>query len=113
VVRNNIVAEGQGFGMSAEGTGATLGYNDFWRNTPADAPKDLALGPGHISADPRFKDPEHLDFRLAADSPCVNAGDPEARSNDTDGTRNDMGAFGGPGGRWLLKPGGSRGIVFF
>ncbi len=36
-------------------------------------------------------------FRLAPLSPCVDAGDPESFFDDPDGTRNDMGAHGGPG----------------
>ncbi len=34
---------------------------------------------------------------LRADSPTFNAGDPSSEFNDPNGTRNDMGAFGGPG----------------
>ncbi len=36
------------------------------------------------------------DYRLAPDSPCINAGDPAAEYDDPDGSRNDMGAYGGP-----------------
>lgn len=35
-------------------------------------------GPGNISADPRFVDPEAGDYRLAEGSPCVDAGDSRA-----------------------------------
>ncbi len=38
-------------------------------------------------------------FLLAKDSPCINAGHPDEQYNNVDGTRNTMGAFGGPGGR--------------
>jgi hypothetical protein len=41
-----------------------------------------------------------VDFHLSSTSPCSNAGNPAARYNDTDGTRNDMGAYGGPLGNW-------------
>ena len=34
----------------------------------------LATSPGYINVDPKFVDPAQGDFRLAADSPCVNAG---------------------------------------
>lgn len=40
------------------------------------------------------------DLRLAASSPCVDAGNPAEQFNDSDGTRNDQGAFGGPYGDW-------------
>ena len=35
------------------------------------------------------------DGSLRADSPCLNAGPPDAQYNDHDGTRNDIGMFGG------------------
>ena len=34
-------------------------------------------GSGNISADPLFVDPGNGDYHLTADSPCVDAGDPE------------------------------------
>ena len=52
----------------------------------------LQVGPGNISADPRFLDPENGDYRLTATSPCYNTGDPDSPL-DPDGTRADMGAF--------------------
>ncbi len=36
-------------------------------------------------------------FRLRDGSPAIDAGHPAARYNDPDGSRNDMGAYGGPG----------------
>ncbi|HLB72430.1 MAG TPA: hypothetical protein VJJ98_00270 [Sedimentisphaerales bacterium] len=63
-------------------------------------------GPGNIADDPLFVDPDGLDntlgtmddnLRLQLTSPCINTGDPDPSLNDTDGTRNDMGAYGGPG----------------
>ncbi|MFO7985906.1 MAG: DUF1565 domain-containing protein [Desulfatiglandaceae bacterium] len=52
---------------------------------------------GNMSADPLFVDIEAGDYRLSSDSPCINAGDPSTDQRDPDGSRNDMGAFGGPG----------------
>ncbi|UCD37312.1 MAG: right-handed parallel beta-helix repeat-containing protein [Fidelibacterota bacterium] len=40
------------------------------------------------------------DLRLLPDSPCIDAGNPDPAYNDPDGSRNDMGAFGGPYGEW-------------
>ena len=40
------------------------------------------------------------DFHLQSDSPCKNAGNPFPEFNDVDGSRNDQGAYGGPGGGW-------------
>jgi hypothetical protein len=48
------------------------------------------------------------DFTLASDSPCINAGPPDPQYNDRDGSRNDIGMFGGhnfiPDGRTTDKP---------
>ncbi len=48
--------------------------------------------------DPLFisEDDLHL-FEL---SPCINSGNPSPEFNDPDGSRNDQGAYGGPGGDW-------------
>ena len=57
-------------------------------------------------------------FRLLAGSPCINRGHPDPVYNDPDGTRNDMGAFGGPGasdsGTYLpaIKSSYSMGKIF-
>jgi hypothetical protein len=47
-----------------------------------------------LNADPAFVDT--TDFVLGVTSPARNAGDPDPRFNDIDGTRNDMGIYGGP-----------------
>ncbi len=49
-------------------------------------------GEGNIDADPLFVNPNDGDFHLTANSPCIDAGDPELQE-DPDGTRVDMGAF--------------------
>lgn len=78
-------------------------------------------GIGNISLDPLFVDPdgpdnspttyEDNDYRLAAVSPCRDAGDPAAAFNDgcrppgCGTARNDMGAYGGPQNcGWLIAP---------
>jgi parallel beta-helix repeat protein len=53
-------------------------------------------GENSISADPLFV--SSTDLHLQAGSPCINTGDPQPEYNDTDGSRNDMGAYGGPAG---------------
>ncbi len=47
---------------------------------------------GNINADPLFVDGDNGDYHLTADSPCIDAGDPDA-DLDPDGTRSDMGAY--------------------
>ncbi|RME49773.1 MAG: hypothetical protein D6795_11205, partial [Deltaproteobacteria bacterium] len=58
---------------------------------------------GNISVDPRFvdttgDDPLAWDLHLSSDSPLIDAGDPALL--DPDGSRSDIGAYGGPGGDW-------------
>jgi predicted outer membrane repeat protein len=53
-------------------------------------------GNGNLAEDPEFADPSSGDYQLSASSPCIDAGDPAPEFNDPDGSRNDMGAYGGP-----------------
>ena len=39
-------------------------------------------------------------LHLSSESPCINDGNPDPQYNDVNGTQNDQGAFGGPGGDW-------------
>ena len=55
----------------------------------------VTTGPGTITSNPMFVNPNAGDFHLQTGSACINAGNPAALYNDPDGTRNDMGAFGG------------------
>jgi len=52
---------------------------------------------GNIFQNPFFVNLEAGDYNLVQGSPCMNSGNPVLSENDPDGTRNDMGAFGGPG----------------
>ncbi len=52
-------------------------------------------GEGNFDQDPRFVNPDAFDFHLTDDSPCSDAGEPSGVYNDRDGSRNDMGIFGG------------------
>jgi hypothetical protein len=52
----------------------------------------LNWGEGNIDEDPIFVDPDEGDYHLTIESPCINAGDPDANP-DPDGSRADMGAY--------------------
>ena len=63
-------------------------------------------GIGNIDADPLFASPSAgygtefdgltASWWTTSNSPCIDAGNPDAIYNDLDGTINDMGAYGGP-----------------
>ena len=48
--------------------------------------------------DPKFISYENL--HLSLQSPCIDNGNPDTIYDDFNNTRNDQGAFGGPGGNW-------------
>lgn len=85
---------------------ATVQHNDVYDNyidacveidADADCTEEIDLttaGPGNIARAPMFVDTSVNDFRLSCVSPAINAG--STAILDTDGTRSDMGAFGGP-----------------
>lgn len=54
-------------------------------------------GRGNIDTDPLFVDADHGDYHLQPDSPCIDTGHPSAFYGDINGTRNDMGIYGGSG----------------
>ncbi len=51
---------------------------------------------GNIAADCLHVSPATGDWHLTPGSPCVDAGPPEVAYDDVDGTRNDIGIYGGP-----------------
>ncbi|MDW7680281.1 MAG: NosD domain-containing protein, partial [bacterium] len=69
-------------------------YNNIWNHRYNY--NGLSPGIGDISLNPLFADSTNSNFNLNPDSPCIDAGNPDAQFNDLDGSRNDMGAFGGP-----------------
>jgi hypothetical protein len=103
VIRNNIVwgnSQLIGDQLSWGGAGSvTILYNDF---------QGGIAGTGNINVQPQFAD---SNLYLSAESPCVDAGDPDSKYNDPQkpfaqgsaewpslgGIRNDIGAYGGPG----------------
>jgi len=52
---------------------------------------------GNLSEDPQFVNATEGDYTLVQGSPCIDSGNPQPAYNDADGTRCDMGAFGGTG----------------
>ena len=88
--------------LGDSGASYTGTYTNVYGNYGGDysGVTDLTGSAGNISDDPQFTDAPSLDFSLVGVSPSVDAGDPASAMDDTDGTVNDQGAFGGPEGDW-------------
>lgn len=69
-------------------------YNNVWDN--GKNYEGLEPGDHNISRPPRFEAETQGDYRLEVGSLCINAGHPAAQYDDRDGSRNDLGAYGGP-----------------
>jgi MYXO-CTERM domain-containing protein len=91
---NNIVTEHTYTGIYTDYDQCNLTYSLAWNNTV-----DLDVctgGDGILAEDPLLADPAGGDFALGVGSPAIDAGDPDAAWDDEDGSRNDLGALGGP-----------------
>jgi len=101
IMNNIIVGNDTGIWYYCNPSSGNISYNDVWGNDTNyfdnSAPGSFVPQPGtgEISQDPLFVD--NIDYYLAEGSPCIDTGAPGPEYNDPDGTRNDMGAYGGPG----------------
>jgi hypothetical protein len=81
-------------------------YNNLHRNDGRI--KGGISGHLNLNTDPKFTNSSAGDFTLKPDSPCIDAGPTDPQYNDRDGSRNDIGMFGGhnfiPDGRTTNKP---------
>jgi len=111
VVYNNIVISNTGSGIWSEDSyPPQTRYNDLWDNSGGSFDSDAFFQPStpsnNISTDPLFValsndgDTSNDDYALQAASQCIDGGHPGADWNDVNGSRNDMGLFGGLYGSW-------------
>jgi hypothetical protein len=86
-----------------------IAYNCFYAVAPFDREDHIWVSMGqflvdslqsNVYADPMFVDPWNGDLHLQKNSPCIDAGAPWVL--DVDGTRSDIGAFGGPDGEFYI-----------
>jgi len=101
-IKNNIIARNNTGISASAGAAPLISFNDVfgntWLNYNPQTGGLAAPGPGDISVDPLFDTASVPPYHLSYASPCINAGDPNPLFNDIDGSRNDMGAYGGPSG---------------
>jgi len=90
LITNSILFENEG-PILAEGIGS-ISYCMFDERDDNSFAEGFQRGEGLISEDPQFIDIDNTDYRLTADSPCIDGGDPDSEP-DPDGTRVDMGVF--------------------
>ena len=103
VFKNNVLTV-NGTGVFSDANAiANGGFNLFFGNSTNYDGSAAALT--DFTDDPLYVDPGVLNFHLGALSPARDAGDPDPAFDDLDGTRNDLGADGGPQGvQDLLAP---------
>mgnify|MGYP003393334882 CR=1 FL=1 len=94
---NNALVRNAGGGVLCQypGTAPVIAYNVFWQNQAGDV-LGCTVGEGNLFVEPGFVNASEGDYHLQANSQLVNAGAPEAGLRDADGTRGDIGVYGGP-----------------
>jgi len=113
-VVNTGLVENRADGGAVEGAGAIavagggwldVGSSNSWDNGPVPftGTGDPLAEDDNLSVRPGYRevygdDPAQWDFHLASDSPLVDAGNADLM--DPDGSRSDIGAYGGPNGAW-------------
>lgn len=99
IIENNIIAfcSYSGIFVSSSSSSIPNGYLIAYNNVSMNGQNysgipDLTNQQGNISSNPLFCDNDNQ-FYLASDSPCIDAGLPSVK--DLDGSRSDLGMFGG------------------
>ena len=115
IIKNNVITNtGKGIGKYGS-QDPVVQYNNLWNNTInydgiTPDTTNLSVDPMVVNSDTTQGD---LDFHLQKYSPLIDAGDPNIL--DKDGTRSDIGLYGGPYGESYnyqeLAPKPPRGLV--
>lgn len=94
-IKNNIIVGPRMPIESETFENFTMKYNLFWNDFQGfETHLPYFSDQTNVVADPLFVSLENMDFHLMPESPAIDRGDPEIK--DKDGTRSDMGAYGGP-----------------
>ncbi len=92
----NSVITGADCGIAESGSSVSVAYTDFFGNSANTCGFPDPVGSnGNLGVDPGFVDAA-TDFHLATGSALVDAGSPDPAWFDVDGSRSDIGAYGGP-----------------
>jgi len=117
---NNIITSNNNYGIQfynqlRTGIGThNFSNNNLWNNTAGDiSGVTVDSSAGNIFTDPFFVNQGTADYHTQAASPCIDAGTVGKVYNDPDGTRNDIGVYGGPGAAdfWPSPASGKRPVV--
>ncbi len=112
-IRSNIVAKNNGTGIKAAAynypaysvSNVTFYNNNINGNGSSVVVfKNVTEEKGNIFTSPKFVNTNTGNYRLKSTSRCINAGVASPIFNDPDGSRNDIGAFGGPGAAAFWSP---------
>ena len=93
IIMNNIIIDNNNYGVQLSPL-SNYDYNDVWNNYVNY--QGMEPGNNDISLDPQFVDTAKGNYHLTENSPCINTGNPDTKYDDIDGSRNDIGAYGGP-----------------
>ncbi|KAA3631057.1 MAG: hypothetical protein DWP97_13975, partial [Calditrichaeota bacterium] len=94
IIKNNLIVGCQYYGITlpsyiGDYVEPILSYNLVYQNSAGNYRRITDTGIGSLMINPKLL-PGIL---LSSSSPCINAGDPDPSYNDSDGSRNDIGAF--------------------
>ncbi|MDP4176183.1 MAG: T9SS type A sorting domain-containing protein, partial [Bacteroidota bacterium] len=97
VIKNNIIWGNDlpfSLYLGAERADIDISYNDI---------EGGYTGTGNFNSMPGFTNSSGNEYLLDKSSPCINKGDPSEEYNDSDGSRNDIGATGGKTGYYTTN----------
>jgi len=95
-LKNVISADNGGYGITNGAASAVISYTGVFGNALGGySDSDQTGVAGNVAVDPVFVDLASGDVHLSVGSPLIDAGDPSL--DDPDGSRSDLGYYGGPG----------------
>lgn len=95
VIENSVIQEAA-CAFSSDSVAFTFRYNDVWDVGATSCEGDERVGlDGNLNVNPQFTDADAGDYTLRGASPLIDAGTDDPAQADLDGTRNDIGVYGG------------------